>query len=138
MKVSCMYCGRIHEKKFDCGKKPKKIYGKRKENDRFRWQQCWKEKREEIKERDNYLCQVCLDGKYIVKDRRLTYENLEVHHIEKLADRPDLALENTNLITLDEYHHKMAEKGLISKEYLKELVAKKENTSPPGDTPLII
>lgn len=137
MKISCMYCGKIHEKKFDCGRKPKKTYGKRKESDRFRWQQSWKKKREEIKERDNYLCQVCLDGLYPIKDRVFNCENLEVHHIEKIKDRPDLALDNSNLITLDEYHHEMAEKGMISKEYLKKLVAKKEKTSPPGATSVI-
>lgn len=137
MKISCMYCGKIHEKKFDCGKKPKKIYGKRKKSDRFRWQQAWKKKREEIKERDNYLCQVCLNGEYPINDRVLNYENLEVHHIEKLNDRPDLALENSNLITLCENHHEMAEKGAISSDYLTKIVAEKEKTSPPASQVVI-
>lgn len=50
MLKSCKYCGRIHDSKYDCGKKPqRKKQGN--EKDKFRWSRKWTEKREDIKER---------------------------------------------------------------------------------------
>jgi hypothetical protein len=51
-----------------------------------------------------------------------TYTGLEVHHIEKLRENVDGLLDDDNLICLCGKHHKQADKGLIDKEYLKELV----------------
>jgi hypothetical protein len=45
-----------------------------------------------------------------------------VHHIEKLRENVDGLLDDDNLICLCGKHHKQADKGLIDKEYLKELV----------------
>lgn len=112
MLKSCKYCMRIHDSKHDCGKKPvpKK---EPTEINRFRWSRKWTEKREQIKEIDNYLCQECkANGIY-------TYDGLEVHHIVPLVDDFDLRMDEDNLITLCQEHHEQAEKGEISRECLK-------------------
>lgn len=57
----------------------------------------WRNKRLEIIERDNRECQRCKElGKLTISEDNI----LEVHHIEHLKDRPDLALDDDNLITL--------------------------------------
>mgnify|MGYP001707677359 CR=1 FL=1 len=81
-------------------------------------------KAEKIKERDQWCCLVCLAGLY--GDKKITYRNLEVHHIEKLRDNIDLGLENNNLITLCPTHHRMADKGEIPKSTLKQLIPKEK------------
>lgn len=117
MLKSCQYCHRIHDSKYDCGMRPKRKYKREvKEIDRFRWSNLWKEKRIQIKERDLYLCQVCKDkGKYI-------YDNLEVHHIIPLEEDYDKRLDDENLITLCEWCHERAERGNITREYLRDLI----------------
>lgn len=53
----------------------------------------WLHKREEILVRDNQECQKCKrKGKYSKADC--------VHHIKHLKDRPDLALVDSNLLSL--------------------------------------
>lgn len=105
---SCSYCGRIHKRSHECSAKPKST----KETthiDRFRWSVLWRNKRTEIKERDLYLCQVCLHkyGEY-------TTSNLEVHHIIPVAKAWGKRLDNDNLITLCRPCHENAEKGAVS------------------------
>ena len=73
-------------------------------------------KRKQIKKRDKYLCQLCL------KDNIYTYDNLQVHHIIPLAEDYNKKLDSDNLITLCRMHHEQAEKGIISKEELYELL----------------
>ena len=117
MLKSCKYCGRIHSNKFDCGKKPKRNKEPTKIN-KFRWSRKWREKRNQIVQRDNYLCLVCKHrGKY-------NYNDLEVHHITSLEEDFDRRLDEDNLITLCEEHHEQAERGEISKEYLYKLLEK--------------
>lgn len=119
MLKSCKYCGRIHDSNFDCGKKPKSEY-KRKYQTDIRYTTPMKRKSVEIKENANYLCEVCKDkGKFVT-------DGLETHHIEKLVDRPDLALDNSNLICLCRNCHKLSEKGEIDVNYLRELARKRE------------
>lgn len=66
------------------------------------------------------MCEVCRDqGVY-------TYDGLEVHHIRKLKDAPDLLLDDRNLICLCTYHHKEADAGRISVDYLTKLVNGRE------------
>lgn len=115
MLKSCKYCGRIHDSKYDCGKKPKR---QKPINDinKFRWSRQWREKRNQIVERDKYLCQVCK------ANDKFTYNNLEVHHITPLEDDFDMRLDDDNLITLCEEHHEQAEHGEISREYLYRLL----------------
>ena len=80
----------------------------------------WKEKSLEIRERADNLCEVCRDkGRYI-------YTSLEVHHIHKVKDNPELYLDNYNLIALCVDCHKKADRGEIPIEYLEELARKRE------------
>lgn len=115
MLKSCKYCGRIHDSKFDCGKKPKRQKDPNKIN-KFRWTRAWREKRNQIVERDLHLCQVCK------QDNQFTYDGLEVHHITSLEEDFDKRLDDENLITLCEEHHEEAECGDISKEYLQNIL----------------
>ena len=83
----------------------------------------WTEKSKEIRDSAHYLCEVCKD------EGTLTYNNLEVHHIEKLTDSPDLLLDNNNLICLCQFHHKEADDGSLDKRYLKRLARQREEAS---------
>ena len=57
----------------------------------------WRQKRQEILERDHFECQWCkAEGRVTVCD----IATLEVDHIQELADNPELALDNDNLRTL--------------------------------------
>ena len=53
----------------------------------------WEKKRLEILERDNYECQVC-------KEEGGFAPATTVHHILHLENRPDLALDDDNLLCL--------------------------------------
>ena len=66
----------------------------------------WERKREQILRRDGYLCREC---RRYGKARQAT----TVHHIEHVEDRPDLALVDSNLVSLcSACHNKMhPEKG---------------------------
>ena len=137
MLKSCTFCGRIHEKKYICPQKAaadarrasrKKPYT---EQDSLRNTNAWKKKSLHIRIRDKYMCQACLNGIGYLEDRRITTENLQVHHIIPLkADRNE-AFNNENLITLCEQCHELAEKGKIPRERLVE-IARKAEKIPPG------
>lgn len=128
MKKSCQYCGRIHDKKYDCGKRPKKDYSryKRTEAESRRYSHAFRIKSEQIKERSHYLCAYCLHN------NTLTYDGLETHHIIKLRDRPDLLLDDSNLICLCIQHHKQADDGRINAELLRELARRRDEDTPPA------
>ena len=114
---ACSKCGKIHSAKYKC--KDIRIYQGGEERE-LRKTYAWQEKSKEIRDRANYLCEVCRDqGLY-------TYDNLEVHHIEKLKDRKDLLLENRNLVCLCSEHHKQADNGQLAKEYLRKLAEARE------------
>jgi len=129
MLSSCKYCGRIHNKKIICDKKKKaqSKFEKKKGSiaEKFRNTKVWQEKREEIKKRDMYLCQLCLRkiGNY---NRQYNSEALEVHHIEPLNSAYDKRLESSNLITLCREHHEAAEAGEITVECLKQIADEQE------------
>lgn len=108
---SCQYCGRIHDSRYDCEKRPQK-FKKKYEHDAFRSTSLWQRKADEIKERDNYLCQICIRGLYGSRTR-INSKNLSVHHAVPLKTDFDLRLSSNNLITLCGKHHEMAEKGEI-------------------------
>ena len=61
-----------------------------------------------------------------------TYNNLQVHHIIPINIDYSKRLDSDNLITLCTYHRHQAEKGLITKEQLLEIIA------PPGSKQLKI
>lgn len=127
MLKSCAYCGRIHDKNFRC-RESRKARGRyeRKENEAGRYTWAWRLKSEEIKERSAYLCAVC------VKEKTLTHDELETHHIIKLTEAPELLLEDSNLICLCRRHHAMADDNLISEEYLRALVRERDERYEAG------
>lgn len=116
MKVSCVYCGGTHDRGYACRQKPRpdKAVGK---IERFRWTKLWKNKREEIRTRDKELCVYCL-----IKENKLTYRELSVHHIVSLAEDYSLRLEDDNLITLCRKHHEDADNNKIKSDVLKKMI----------------
>lgn len=124
MLKACKYCGRIHDSKLDCGKRPT-IDSVRQDNEKGRYTKAWQKKSEEIKERSKYLCSYCLFYK------KISWKNLETHHIIKLRIRPDLLLEDSNLICLCQKCHKKADLGEISEEELVKIAAWRDAGSPP-------
>ncbi len=131
MLKSCKYCGKIHDSKYDCGKKPrrKKI---RTEQNQFRSTNAWKNKSIQIRERDHYLCQVCARNLYHTQ-QQYNDKGLEVHHIIPVAEDYDRRLDDENLITLCEYHHEMAERGEIPRGVIQAIARQQEeNSDPPG------
>ena len=78
MLKSCSYCGKIHDSKYMCKEKPKRKKEVT-EADKFRWTRVWQKKREDIKKRDLYLCQICIRELYNTKNKYNT-SSLSVHH----------------------------------------------------------
>lgn len=120
MYKSCPYCGRIHAQGYECPKKPKRKYCDDREERRLRSTSAWTRKSIEVREKAKGLCEVCRDKGTI------TYKNISVHHIEKVRDNKDKLLDNYNLIALCARHHEQAEKGELSKEYLRRLARERE------------
>ena len=117
MYKACSRCGKIHDSRFDCN------IGRYNGGDerRLRSTYKWTKKSEEIREKANWLCEVCRDKGII------NHELLEVHHITKLIDDKSGLLDNDNLICLCEKHHKMADDGLIDANYLRRLAQDRES-----------
>lgn len=128
MLKSCKYCMRVHDTKYDCGMKSVRK-NRRTDQDSFRNTIAWQKKRDEIKERDNYLCQICIRNRYNTV-RIFNYSDLSVHHATKLNDDYDKRLDDDNLITLCERHHKLADDGIIPREEILEII--QEQIHPPG------
>lgn len=111
---ACSRCGKIHPKGYVCNAEKKRYKYSYKES-RLRSKSAWTEKSKQVREDANYLCEVCKDkGIY-------NYRNIEAHHIEKLKDKPELWLNDDNLICLCKDCHRMADADMISKDYLKKL-----------------
>lgn len=75
-----------------------------------------------------HICQICLRNKYDT-DFVYNFEDLEVHHIVPLEEDYSKRLDSVNLITLCNMHHRMAEEGIIEREYLQKIV--QEYYDPP-------
>ena len=118
---ACSKCGKIHDSNYIC--KVGQDILKNREERKLRSKYAWTRKSEEIRERANYLCEVCRDQGII------TYENIEVHHITKVSEDSSLLLDNANLICLCQEHHKRADRGEIDKDYLLELAKKRESSA---------
>ena len=113
---ACSKCGKIHDSKYKC---TVRVYNDTNEK-RLRSKWAWTKKSEEIRERANYLCEVCRDkGLY-------TYDYIEVHHIVKVKDDSSKLLDNDNLICLCQEHHRQADNNEIDSDYLRELGRKRE------------
>ena len=114
---ACSRCGKIHSSGYKCN--VGRVYNVGVERE-LRNTYKWAQKSVVIREASNYLCAVCRDkGIY-------NYNNIEVHHIEKLKDHPDKLLEDENLICLCAEHHRQADRGEIATDYLKKLVRDRE------------
>lgn len=125
MLKSCQYCGRIHDSKLICSKKPKK-QRQITEIDKFRWTGIWQKKREEIKKRDLSLCQICIRELYNTKVKYNT-ECLGVHHNIPIKEDYNKRLENDNLLTVCDYHHELCENGNIPREEVQRIINEQEN-----------
>ncbi|MCD8206866.1 MAG: HNH endonuclease, partial [Bacteroidales bacterium] len=113
MLKSCPYCGRIHDTRFDCGKKPATTrWHADTQASAFRRTNKWKVKSKAIRDRDHGMCQICIRDLYNT-DVKYNGENVSVHHAIPIEQNPDKALDDDNLITLCEKHHEMAECGAI-------------------------
>lgn len=115
----------MHEEDYKCKKKPAK---KKRidESVHFRNSQSWQNKRKKIKERDNYLCQVCIRNLWGA-ERKYNYENLQVHHAVPLNADKTLKLDDSNLITLCEYHHYLCDMGAIPYDEVKKIIDEQES-----------
>ena len=120
MLKSCGKCGKVHGYNYRCN--AGRIARTKTPDQRLRSTNRWTNKAIEIKERSKWLCAVCLtEGRY-------NYDDLEVHHIEKLKDAPEKLLDDDNLICLCKHHHELADAGKIDAGLLKELVETREKT----------
>lgn len=129
MRRSCKYCGRVHPVGYVCPEKPTCGRHRDAKIDGFRKSSKWVHKRLEILERDVHHCRLC---EYERAPRRYNPGRLSVHHIEPLAERWDLRLEDGNLITCCNNHHERAERGEYDREFLHGLA----ETPPQGVPPL--
>lgn len=116
---ACSVCGGIHDASLRCIRKDARVDREHK----LRQTSKWHSKSIEIRERSHWLCAICLD------EGRINHESLEVHHITKLRDNPNLLLEDTNLICLCTMHHKQADEGLLDADYLRELAKHRDFTN---------
>ena len=123
MLISCRYCGRIHDTRVDCGKRPTR---KRQVADaeRGRYTSRWRRKSAQIKSDAGGVCEYCL-AHGIVR-----YGNLETHHIIPLIEQPDMLLNDENLIALCRSCHEQAEAGAISRDELRRIAAARIAGSP--------
>ena len=120
--VTCKYCG-ITQRGHNCPHKKSRVKSLDSESVRFRNTKAWARKSVEIKQRDRYLCAVCLANLYNTM-AMLNYKAVEVHHIVPIKEDYNKRLDNSNLITLCSFHHKMADKGEIPRKVLIDLVKK--------------
>jgi len=103
MLKSCPRCGRVHDTRYPCSA-ARKPWKHDTEESRLRNAAAWRKASKAARERDGGLCQMCL------AEHTLTYDGLEVHHIQPLSERPDLAYDIDNLVTLCRRHHEIAER----------------------------
>jgi len=121
---TCQYCPGLHRLGERC---PQHIRIKTKTAQvQLRNSGRWQRTRKNIKERDMYLCRVCLTGRHNTR-RAYNSQELEVHHIVPLSVDMDLAHDPDNLISLCRYHHKLTHDDVIDADELKVLIS-----SPPG------
>ena len=102
MKKACPYCGRIHDKRNECGRAP--VRHKRfSDANNLRNKGAWKKVKKLANDRDGNMCVLCfLEGAFNV-------EELETHHIVPINDDPELAYELENLVTVCRRHHEIVE-----------------------------
>ena len=110
---ACPVCGRVHPTRQVC--RNSRRVKESTEHTKLRTCRRWDKTRKAIQERDRHLCRICLSL------GRLQYESLEAHHIVPLAEAPEKAYDENNLITLCVRHHKAADAGQIDRDTLLRL-----------------
>ncbi len=135
MLKSCKYCGRIHDEKTVCPMKPQR---KKKSGaiEKFRSSWVWKGKREEIKRRDNYICQICIRNLYDT-ERIINHKDTSVHHAIPMEEDSNRWLDDDNLLTVCSMHHSMAERGEIPRSEILEIIQEQQTKTPPDRQCLI-
>lgn len=123
MYKACSKCGKIHAYNYICETK-RRFSGGEERKLRSRWS--WTQKSKEIREKANYLCEVCKAQGII------TYDDIEVHHITKVKDDESLLLDNYNLICLCAPCHYKADHNQIDQHFLKELARQREEDTGGG------
>ena len=122
--VTCKYCG-VVQRGHQCPHRKSRQKSGDRRSDSFRKTKAWTNKSIEIRQRDRYLCQVCLRNLYNTMSF-LNYKTVEVHHITPIEEDYDRRLDNDNLISLCSYHHHMADNGQIPREVLQNIVSGNE------------
>ena len=120
MLKTCSKCGVVNEEHI-CPYKKSRNNKRDSQADKFRKTKAWTNKSIEIRQRDKYLCVVCMNNLYNTIST-YNFNKLEVHHITPINEDYNKRLDNDNLITLCNYHHKLAEEGYISREELYRLI----------------
>ena len=118
---ACSRCGKIHPYNVKCtaGIDWNKY---KSDTDKLHNTTAWHNKAFEIKQRSMFLCAVCMDEwKQNHEASKLSSDNLEVHHITKLRDDPELLLDDLNLICLCRTHHRKADNNQLDPDYLRRL-----------------
>lgn len=115
MLKTCSQCGGLHD--INDGRCQRGRQKRTTSAVAFRNTNQWQKKRAAIKERDKYLCQLCLRGLYGTW-RTFNYDKLEVHHITPLEEDKSKCLDDGNLITVCAHHHKMADAGTVPRDVL--------------------
>lgn len=127
MLKACPYCGRMHDINTTCPRKPTtqkgRKYQHRTDADKLRNTYRWRQKREQIKQDAHWMCEVCADK------GNINNKHLEVHHITKLNQAPDLLIDDNNLICLCVIHHKQADAGQLDPNYLHQLAHKRNQNT---------
>ena len=114
MKKSCKYCGRIHGINEACPVKPRRTKKRTSQSD-IRSRYSWTKKSLEIRERDVFLCRLCLTS------GRINYTDVGVHHIIPLGEDESFAFDDDWLISLCAVHHKQADAGEINRQLLHDM-----------------
>lgn len=86
-----------------------------------------------IRNRDHFLCQVCLRGLYQFGHRTpLTYDGLSVHHAIPLETDWERRLDPDNLLTVCQLHHEMAESGEIPRSEILSIIHEQQTAAETG------
>ena len=118
MYKSCSRCGKIHDTRYKCN--VGKIYQDTEER-KLRSKYSWTKKSTEIREKANYLCEICRDQGII------NYDSVEVHHIVKVRDDKSKVLDDYNLLCLCPEHHRQADAHEIDIDYMLRLAKQRES-----------
>lgn len=110
IELGAKYCDSCYKNKIKVNKEFQ--HKKLKEADEKLKTSQWKATREQVIQRDNYCCRLCLINNYVET------RGLQVHHIHKRVDRPDLTFNESNLVTVCRVCHEKVEK-MSPKEQLE-------------------